>query len=489
MMPTLYHARRIVLSYGVEYLLHLLAWQLQVSAQIGSLFRRKGAVTESGQTRITHPQKPEDVDPTTAGNIEHPYEYYRLLRDQRPVYKPAGQDFYCISRYQDIQDIARQTEVYSSNIVGVLQDKRFGKQSSAQSLKNSGVGSLRNYGIYPVDVLAIQDPPAHKYQKLLTHQIVSGPFVKNLEADVQTLTHELFDQFMPKGQATGQVEFMQQVAWPLPMIMAMRVVGFPEGDYPRVKHGCAHAIRLLSGVISTAEFIRHSAETLDFVRYCWQQYLRIKANPKDNLSGGLARAASDPAHPLTDEEAISIIFQLLIAGSDSSASTMGNAVRLLIENPVLEQRLRREPHRIGDFVEEVLRMESAFQGHFRCVKQDTEMHGEKMPKGTRVFLLWASGNRDERFWNNPEQIDIDRENLKKHLTFGYGLHACLGRELARMEIRIVLATLLERTHSLSIAGPAPHVASLFTRTLVQLPVAFTVDPEPESGDAKDYKVA
>ena len=119
-------------------------------------------------------------------------------------------------------------------------------------------------------------------------------------------------------------------------------------------------------------------------------------------------------------------------------------------------------------------MESAFQGHFRLVKEDTELHGVKLPKGSRLFLLWASGNRDERFWERPDEIDIDRSNLKKHITFGYGIHACLGRELARMEIRIVLAELLKRTRNLSSAGRAPHVASLFTRTLVSLPIRFDV---------------
>jgi cytochrome P450 family 144 len=478
-MPGLYHARRILLSYGAEYFLHLLAWQFRMREQLSSWLGQEEDVGKS--TPVSKPKRPEDIDPTAAGNIEHPYEYYRLLRDQRPVFKPTGQDFYCISRYADIQEVARETEVYSSNIVGVLQDKRLGRQVSAQALRKSGVGSQRNYGIYPVDVLAIQDPPAHKYQKLLTHKIVSAPFVNGLEAEVQSLADELFGRFLPPGRASGQVEFMQQVAWPLPMIMAMRIVGFPDADYPRVKDGCAHAIRLLSGVISTAEFASHSARTLDFVRYCWQQYLRIKAKPADNITGSLARAAADPDHPLTDEEAISIIVQLLIAGSDSSASTMGNAVRLLIENPGIEQRLRREPERIGDFVEEVLRLESAFQGHFRVVKQDTELHGVPLPKGTRLFLLWASGNRDERFWNNPDQIDIDRDNLKKHLTFGYGIHACLGRELARMEIRIVLETLLERTRNLRVSGPAPHVTSLFTRTLEKLPVSFEAAPGPGSG--------
>ncbi len=470
MLYSPYHLRRLSLSYLGELSLRLFIWQQEGQAKLRTLF---GLSTEKPEVKQTsqNPTRPEDFDPTSTGNIEQPYEYYRLLRDQRPVYKPDGLDFYCISRYEDIQEVAKKTDVFSSNIVGVLLDKRKGGVAGIHSVGKPGQASQRNMGAHPVDVLAIQDPPAHKYQKLLTHKIVSTSFVQNLEPDVRVLADELISEFMPEGR----VEFMTQVAWRLPMLMAMRLVGFPEPDYEQVKRGCSHAVQLLAGVLTPAEFARHSVEALVFFRYCWNQYLIAKKNPKDDITGGLAKAASDPEHPLTDEEAVSIIFQLLIAGSDSSASTMGNAVRLLSENPELEQRLRKNPGRIADFIEEVFRLESAFQGHFRILLEDAELHGEILPKGSRLFLLWASGNRDERYWSHPDEIDIDRTNLKRHLTFGFGLHACLGRELARMEIRVVLEELLARTSAFNIVGDTPHVASLFTRTLVQLPMKFEIN--------------
>jgi cytochrome P450 len=327
-----------------------------------------------------------------------------------------------------------------------------------------------------VDVLAIQDLPAHTYQRRLAQRMLAPKFVKSLEDDVRMLSTQFFDEFMPRGRS----DFMQDMAWRLPMTMALRLVGFPVEDFALVKSGCSDAIALLSGVSTPGEFAKHSAGGITFFRWTWQQYLKAKRNPQDNLTGALIQAANDPADPLTDEEAVSMIFQILIAGSDSSASTMGNAVKMLIENPQIEQRLRAEPERINDFVEEVLRLESAFQGHFRITKQDTQLHDIALPKGSRVFLMWASANRDERFWKNPEVIDIDRENLRRHVTFGYGPHACLGRELARMEIRIVITELLRRTKQLAIVGPTPYVASVFARTLVELPIAFELaDADPQ----------
>ena len=396
------------------------------------------------------------------------YHDYRRMRDEFPVYKPPGQDFWCISRYADVQEITRQSDIYSSNIVGVMMQQQWGLLGGRPPAP--GAGSQCNSGVYPVDVLAVQDLPAHKYQKKLTHQIVSQPFVKNLEPAVRLLATDLLVQARQQAREQGEVDFMQAVAWKLPMIMAMRLVGFPEADYPLVKDGCAHAVRLLSGAITTAELAAHGAEALKLYRYCWDRYEIARRDPQDDITGGLIRAATEPQHPLTDEEAVSIIFQLLIAGSDSSASTMGNALRLLLENPAIEAELRAAPDRIADYIEEVLRLESAFQGHFRLLTGDAELHGVHLKKGDRVFVLWASANRDERFWDRPEEIDINRPNLRKHVTFGYGLHACLGRELARMEIRVVLETLLADCSAIHLNGETPYVVSLFTRTLERLPV-------------------
>lgn len=448
-------------------------WFLKILAVVFDLFSRRQS-DSSTPTSSTSTLTLAETDPTTTAIVEQPYSYYRRLRDEAPVFRPLGQDYYCISRYADIQQVAKQTELYSSNIVDVLLNTNWGQWLNRFSQPSFGQPSQHNWGVAPVDVLAVQDRPAHKYQKLLTHRIMSGGFVTDLEPDVRKLATELLDGIFltdrSDNRPAGEVEFMQAVAWRLPMLMAMRLVGYPEADYDKIKYGCAQAIRLLSGTVSPAQFARHSAAALTLYRYCWQQYLIAKKNPGDDISGNLARGANDAEHPITDEEAVSILFQLLIAGSDSSASTMGNAVRLLIENPELADRLRHEPDRIPDFIEEVLRLESAFQGHFRVLTEDAELHDISLAKGSRLFLLWASGNRDERFWERPDEIDINRPNRSKHLTFGYGLHACLGRELARMEIRIVLEELLARTESLSFAGETSHVASLFTRTLETLPI-------------------
>ena len=130
--------------------------------------------------------------------------------------------------------------------------------------------------------------------------------------------------------------------------------------------------------------------------------------------------------------------------------------------------------KLDNFIEEVFRLEAAFQGHFRWTKTDTELHGVSLPAGSRIFLMWAAANRDVTMFENPDAIDLNRPNGKKHLTFGHGIHACIGRELARSEIRIVLREFILRTENLKIVGDAPFIASMFAHTLQKLPVRFDV---------------
>ena len=125
-------------------------------------------------------------------------------------------------------------------------------------------------------------------------------------------------------------------------------------------------------------------------------------------------------------------------------------------------------------------MEAAFQGHFRWVRHDTALHGVSLPRGSRVFLIWAAGNRDADIFPEPDAIDLTRANGRRHLTFGWGPHACIGRELARSELRIVLREMLTRTKDWRQTGAAPYMASMFSRSLEHLPLAFVAR---EAGDA------
>lgn len=458
MSEVLFHTRRMAMSWLIQGMAGYKSWQLAREQRSAST--RDATVGEPA----AEPQTPEDFRPLEDACFQEPFAFYKMLRDQYPVYQLAN-GITCISRYEDIVAVSRDTDNYSSTHQGAMMQMRKGQSIADSAVRLEQMAAL---GVIPNGVLATNDPPQHTAERKISHGGLNARFVKGLEPDVEALCREMMDPFIQRGE----VEFMQEFGWRLPMILIIRLLGFPEQDFEKLKAWCVYGISLLSGSATPSELAYAGSQSMPFYRYLWTHYLEAKRNPRDDLSGLFVRAAQDPATEFDDIQAVSAIHQLIIAGSDSSATSMGNALKMLIENPQLERELRQDMDKMPAFIEEVFRLESAFQGHFRWTKSDCELHGVKLPRGSRVFLMWASGNRDERFWDRPEAIDLNRNNGKKHLTFGHGIHACVGRELARMEIRIVLRELLRRTENLRIVGDAPYIASMFARTLVQLPIAF-----------------
>jgi cytochrome P450 len=472
----LFHLRRRVLSHSLEGMLRTgvqcrEVWGLPINAL------KKPPVDLPDR-----PTRPEDFRPLENACFQNPYAFYRMLRDEYPVYRlPNG--IYCISRYEDIVSVSRDHENFSSNHQGVIGGLRPGQSVVEEGEKLEAFGWL---GVTPVNVLALSDPPVHSSERKLLHRGLNARFVKSLEPQVEALCREMMDEFIDEGQ----VEFMQEFGWRLPMKLIIQLLGFPAQDYEQIKTWCFHIIAIQSGIASSADMMRGRAAAIAFMRYCWKQHLLCKKKPRDDLSGIFAEATLDSDHPMSDQSAVSGIFQLLIAGSDSSASSMGNALKLLIEHPELADEIRADLYKLPAFIEEVFRLESAFQGHFRWARNDCELHGVKLSRGSRIFLMWASGNRDDRVFANPDRIDLQRKNGKKHLTFGHGIHACIGRELARTEIRVVLREFLLRTRNLRITGDAPFQASMFARTLVRLPIAFdAVDTTLSGPDAAETLAA
>jgi cytochrome P450 len=196
---------------------------------------------------------------------------------------------------------------------------------------------------------------------------------------------------------------------------------------------------------------------------------RARRAPPPGLMGSLVEAVEGGA--LTAKEAASIVLQILVAGSDSSASLMGSAVRMMAEDPALQERLRADPALVAPFIEEVIRLEAPFQGHFRQTTRECELAGHALPAGTRIFATWASGNRDERRYDHPQVVDLARASPRSHLSFGHGIHLCIGAALGRLEARVAVTSLLRRTLSVELAEEVGrHRPSMFVRTLERLPI-------------------
>ena len=272
--------------------------------------------------------------------------------------------------------------------------------------------------------------------------------------------------------AAGGGEWTRAVAEPIPSEVISRLLGFPERDLPRVLEWAMQGGAILAGTIGPAELRALVRETGTLTAYLAERFAAARAEPAlrraapvlDALLGALEQGA------LTSGQAIGIGVVLVGAAGESTASLVGSAVRLLAERPELQALLRREPQRLAAFIEEAVRLESPFRGHYRAVLRPARLGGVALETGDRLLLLWASANRDEARFARPDELDLARPHPREHLGFGRGIHFCVGAALARLEARVILEELLARTREIALdpLHPPAHVPSLFVRRLAQL---------------------
>ncbi len=399
-----------------------------------------------------------DFDPFSAETIENPYPFYEALREEAPLFKPKGADCYYLSRYDDIKKVTMDPDRFSSNIVAILLAGGSGRLSTFVPPRMP---------LTPPDVLALQDPPIHRAQRKIATGGLGKGFVQVLEPQVR----DLVDTYMTQVVTAREVDWMEAFAFRIPIALTLDILSIPRDDAMQVKAWADEAISLLSGVNTKSQLAVKVLNGLRFMHWCRVQYANAaKRSPQPEfMMGALIDAVREGA--MSESEAASTVLQIIIAGSDSSASLMGSMVRLLAQNPSMQETLRANRDLVLNFVEETLRLESPFQGHFRKTKAPVELHGEQLPLNSRVMLLWASGNRDPRKWPSPAEIDLDRVGPRQHLGFGHGIHLCLGAPIGRMEGRIAMEQLLERTDWIELgSGRFPHRQSVFVRTLERLPI-------------------
>ncbi|MGV0602649.1 cytochrome P450, partial [Mycolicibacterium pulveris] len=203
--------------------------------------------------------------------------------------------------------------------------------------------------------------------------------------------------------------------------------------------------------------------------YIIDQFQRAASDPQDNLLGDLAAACA--SGDLDDPTALGMMIILFSAGGESTASLIGSAAWVLATRPEVQAQVRDEPERLGAFLEEVLRYEPPFRGHYRHVVHDTTLCGVELPAGSRLLLLWGAANRDPSHFDDPDEFRLDRQNPKGHISFGKGLHFCVGAALARLEATIVMGQLLERTSSIDATDVGRWLPSLLVRRLERLELA------------------
>lgn len=384
-----------------------------------------------------------------------PYPQYRLLREQDPVHQgPLG--FWIISRYQDI--------------AAALRDPRFGHamDETAVMLKiMEGPGSIT------IDEFSrwmlFRDPPDHTRLRKLVSKAFTPRAVELLRPRIQAIVDRLVDDLVAQLADGGVADLVEGLALPLPVTVISELLGVPDEDRAQAREWAEAVAQALDPIVTEEQALRSDAAVVELTAYLKEVIAERRRSPGTDLLSELIAAEDEGGH-LNESELISTVALLFGAGHETTRNLIGNGMLALMRNPAEMARLREAPAMIRPAIEELLRYDSPVQNTGRVAKEDTYIGSWPVPKGQPVAFLLGAGNRDPEVFTDPERLDVGRVDVKP-LSFGGGIHFCLGAMLARMEGAEAFGALLTRVPEVELATEnlewRPHIT---LRGLSSLPV-------------------
>jgi cytochrome P450 len=377
-----------------------------------------------------------DYDIFAREYIKDPFPIWDEVREKCPVaHTERWGGSWMPTRYEDLFNIARDIQHFSSRNILVTD---FEPPPDGEDYEPSEEErQFGNVGAPPITA----DPPLHTWSRKLLLPPFSATNVANLEGETRELCNHLIDAFIDKGEADGAADYAQQIP---PRVIA-DMLGFPKEDAGTFTNWVRGFLEL---GLTDAELRRDSA--LNIFRYLNERIQEKKANPSDDLIGYLLRSEVD-GEPVPESHVLGTCFLILVAGIDTTWSSIGSAVWHLAQHPEDRKRLRENPELITNAVEELLRAYSPVT-MARYVAEDVEYGGCPMKEGDKVLMNFPAANRDPRVFENPDEVDFDREK-NPHIAFGVGIHRCAGSNLARMEMKVAIQELLKRIPDFELADP------------------------------------
>jgi cytochrome P450 family 144 len=387
-----------------------------------------------------------------AHSLQDPYPLYHQLRAAGPVGQIGQSKFYAVSSWDAVVDVITRVDEFSSNLTATMM---YQPDGTITPFTMAPIGD-------PSHALAVADDPAHALHRKLLLPHLAAKKVRALEAFVA----DTADRLWIDGLRAGRMEWMGAMANRLPMIVVARLIGVPEADVDKLVEWGYAGTQLLEGLVSADQLIAASESVMELGGYITDHFARAAANPQNNLLGDLAAACA--AGELDDVVALSMMITLFAAGGESTASLLGSAAWILATRPDIQQQLRENPELLGAFIDETLRYEPPFRGHYRHVTADTALCGTELRAGSHLLLLWGAANRDPAHFHAADEFRLDRAGGKGHVTFGKGAHFCVGAALARLEATVVLRRLLDHTAAIEVADVGRWLPSLLVRRLENL---------------------
>jgi cytochrome P450 len=367
----------------------------------------------------------DPIDPVAFAAHPDPHPVYRTLAREAPVHYVPGRDLWVLSRHQDILAAIKDPATFASS-AGVVPS-----------------------GYKPeMPTLIVLDPPDHTAMRKLVMRAFTPRRIEGLSDRIRQFAEELIEDIAAEVNAERNtaatthgeevvVDAFERFTDPLPLYVMAALLGVDTSERAMFKR-CGDAIVYSAGA-APETLVAAQRELTDYLQTVFEERRR---SPQEDLIS-LLLTSSPEGRALRDEELLGLCFLLLVAGTETTTSALGNALLLLQHFPESRARLVANPALLPGAVEEILRFDSPVQGLSRITTRPVEISGRKIPQGARVHLLYAAANRDPDVFSDPDTFDITR-SPNPHLAFGFGIHFCLGASLARAEVRIGLERWLAR---------------------------------------------
>ncbi|MFP6558604.1 cytochrome P450/oxidoreductase [Paraburkholderia sp. B3] len=380
-------------------------------------------------------------DPFSDGYQQDPPEYVRWAREHEPVFYSPQLDYWVVTRYDDIKAIFRDNLTFSPSIA-LEKITPTGPEANAV---------LASYGYAMNRTLVNEDEPAHMPRRRVLMEPFTPEHLKHHEPMVRHLTSEYVDRFIDDGRA----DLVDQMLWEVPLTVALHFLGVPEEDMDLLrKYSIAHTVNTW-GRPRPEEQVEVAHAVGNFWQFAGKVLDKMRQNP-DGPGWMQYGIRKQKAHPeiVTDSYLHSMMMAGIVAAHETTANATANAMKLLLQHPCAWRELCEDPDLIPGAVEECLRHNGSVAAWRRLVTKDVQIGGIAIPAGAKLLIVTSSANHDERHFADADLFDIRRDNASDHVTFGYGSHQCMGKNLARMEMQIFVEEFTRRLPHMRLADQA-----------------------------------
>ncbi|MSQ48245.1 MAG: cytochrome P450 [Deltaproteobacteria bacterium] len=400
---------------------------------------------------------PVEFNPFLPEFHENPYPIYHRLRSVDPVHWSDIAGRWVLTRYSDCVALLRDATRFSA-------DPNTWNQFTEFVAAQGGPGPLTEM---EKDWMLLKDPPDHTRLRTLVTKAFTPRVAEGMRPRVQAIVDDLLDAV----QATGRMDVIADLAFPLPTIVICEMLGVPPEDREQFKGWTRDLARSLDPIVTPEIIAAADQATVAFTDYFRTLIAIRRKNPQPDLLSGLI-ATEEQGDRLTEDELIATAILLLGAGHETTMNLIGNGMLALLRNPEQLEKLKRDPTLMPSAVEEFLRYDGSVQMTARTALVDVEVGGKMIPKGVQAIIVLGAANRDPAQFPDPDRLDITRPD-NRHIVFSYGIHHCLGAPLARVEAQVTINTLLRRMPNLQLTGePLEWRETVTLRGLKALPITF-----------------